>query len=62
VRKSIQVADGRRFEERVRLLGAEDLERMITAHGARLVERFGDYAGGPLPGGTRTILVARVPA
>jgi len=60
VRKSIRVADGRRFEERVRLLGADDLERMITAHGARLVERYGDYGGAPLSGGTRTILIARV--
>lgn len=60
VRKSILVADGRRFEERVRLLGADDLERMIHAHGARLVEAYGDYSGAPLPGGTRTILLARV--
>jgi SAM-dependent methyltransferase len=62
VRKSIQVADGRRFEERVRLLGAEDLERMIQAHGAHLVEAYGDYSGAPLRGGTRTILLAKVPA
>jgi SAM-dependent methyltransferase len=62
VRKSIECADGRRFEERVRLLGADDLERMIVAHGARLVGRFGSYAGAPLHGGTRTILLAEAPA
>lgn len=61
VRKSIRVAGGRRFEERVRLLGPEDLERMILAHGARLTARYGDYDGGPLAGGTRTILLAELP-
>ncbi len=62
VRKTITMAAGRSFEERVRLLGATDLERMITAHGASVVGRFGDYMGGPLAGGTRTILTAGVPA
>jgi SAM-dependent methyltransferase len=61
VRKSIILADGRRFQERVRLLEARDLEGMITAHGAVVRGRFGDYAGGPLEGGSRTILTAQVP-
>jgi SAM-dependent methyltransferase len=59
VRKTIALANGRQFEERVRLLGPDDLERMMTAHGATVIGRYGDYAGGPLAGGTRTILVAR---
>lgn len=60
VRKTITMADGRRFEERVRLLGADDLERMIEAHGARITDRFGDYTGARLGDGPRTILVAQV--
>jgi SAM-dependent methyltransferase len=60
VRKSMVLSDGRRFEERVRLLEARDLERMLEAHGARVTTRAGDYEGGPLEGGPRTILVARV--
>lgn len=62
VRKRMALEDGRRFEERVRLLDADDLERMLTAHGTRVTARAGDYAGGPLAGGPRTILVARIPA
>jgi SAM-dependent methyltransferase len=62
VRKTITLENGRRFEERVRLLEAADLERMIDAHGGRVTGRFGDYDGGPLAGGTRTILLARVAA
>lgn len=62
VRKTITMPAGRCFEERVRLLGPADLERMITAHGASIVGRYGDYQGGPLAGGTRTILAARVAA
>lgn len=62
VEKTITLAGGRCFRERVRLLGPEVLGRMIEAHGARIVGRFGDYGGGPLAGGTRTILAAGVPA
>ena len=32
--KTITLADGRRFEERVRLFGPDELERMLVAHGA----------------------------
>jgi SAM-dependent methyltransferase len=60
VHKTITLADGRRFEERVRLLGPKELEGMIEAHGATITGRFGDYDGTPLPGGTRTILMAQV--
>jgi SAM-dependent methyltransferase len=62
VHKTIDLADGRRFEERVRLLGPAELERMIVAHGATIAGRYGDYAGTPLPGGNRTILTAQVSA
>lgn len=62
VHKTISLADGRRFEERVRLLGPADLERMIVAHGARVTGRYGDYTGIPLPAGNRTILTAQVPS
>ena len=62
VRKTISLAGGRTFEERVRLLGPADLERMIVAHGARIAGRYGDYEGGPLAGGSRTILAAQIAA
>lgn len=62
VRKTITMSDGRRFEERVRLLDAPALEGMIRAHGARICERFGDYLGAPLGQGPRTILFAQVAA
>jgi len=61
VRKTIRLPDGRQFEERVRLLAGDDLERMIAAHGARVQARYGGYDGGPLERGTRTILLAEVP-
>ncbi len=60
VRKTITMPAGRSFEERVRLLGPAELERMIDSHGARVTGRYGDYEGGPLAGGTRTILTAQV--
>lgn len=62
VQKIISLADGRCFQERVRLLGPADLERMIVAHGAKITGRYGDYAGTPLPAGNRTILTAQVPS
>jgi SAM-dependent methyltransferase len=60
VRKRITLESGRQFEERVRLFEASDLERMLTDEGAELTHRFGDYSGGPLGAGNRTILLARV--
>lgn len=60
VRKSITIDDSRTFEERVRLLEAEDLERMLGQQGATVIRRLGDYDGVPLGQGTRTILLAQV--
>lgn len=62
VEKTIRLPDGRSFQERVRLLGPDDLERMLVAHGAAIRGRYGDYEGSPLGQGPRTILTARVPA
>jgi len=61
VRKTMHLPDGRRFEERVRLLGPNDLAGMIAGHGASVTASFGDYAGAPLGAGPRTILLARIP-
>jgi len=58
--KTIEVPDGRRFVERVRLFQAEELESMLTGAGLTVATRFGDYDGGPLgPGAPRTILLSR---
>lgn len=62
VEKTIRLPDGRSFQERVRLLGPDDLERMLVAHGAGILGRYGDYDGAPLGQGPRTILTAKVPA
>lgn len=59
VEKTIALADGRRFVERVRLFTPRELESMITAAGARVRCRFGDYAGTPIVAGSpRAILIA----
>jgi SAM-dependent methyltransferase len=57
--KEIELRDeGRRFQERVRLYGAEELESLLSDAGLRIVARFGDYDGGPLgPDAPRVILV-----
>ena len=60
--KTIQTPDGRKFRERVRLFTAPELENMIQAHGPTVVGRWGDYAGAPLGGGPRCILLARLAA
>jgi len=59
--KEIELRDeGRRFEERVRLYGADELAALLTDVGLRIVARFGDYDGGPLEtDAPRVILVAR---
>jgi SAM-dependent methyltransferase len=59
--KEIELRDeGRRFEERVRLYGAEELAALLTDAGLRIVARFGDYDGGPLDADApRVILVGR---
>jgi len=44
--KEIELRDeGRRFEERVRLYGADELAALLTDAGLRVVARFGDYDG-----------------
>ena len=59
VEKTIALTDGRRFVERVRLFTPAELEAMITAAGARVRCRFGDYTGVPLGAASpRTILIA----
>jgi SAM-dependent methyltransferase len=62
VTKTIRTPDGREYLERVRLFSATELESMIAAAGGDVVHRFGDYAGGPLGPGPRTILLARLSA
>jgi SAM-dependent methyltransferase len=57
--KEIELRDeGRRFQERVRLYGAEELESLLSDAGLHIVARFGDYDGRPLsPEAPRVILV-----
>ena len=44
--KEIELRDqGRRFEERVRLYGADDLAALLTGAGLRVAAQFGDYDG-----------------
>ena len=59
--KAIHTQDGRTFKERVRLLPPSELELLLTANGARIVRRWGDYTGSPPGEGTRCILLAQVP-
>jgi SAM-dependent methyltransferase len=58
--KEIELRDeGRRFEERVRLYGADELVALLGDAGLRVVARFGDYDGGGAgPDAPRVILVA----
>ena len=59
--KEIVLADGRRFQERVRLFEPEQLVEMVEAAGAVVRHRFGDYDGGPQHAASpRTLLVAEV--
>lgn len=59
--KEIVLADGRRFQERVRLFGAAELGAMLAQAGAVVRHCFGDYDGGPQhPAAPRTLLVAEV--
>lgn len=59
VEKTISLADGRRFTERVRLFTPTELDSMLHAAGTTVRCRFGDYSGAPLvPGAPRVILLA----
>ena len=53
-------AEGRRFEERVRLYGERELAALFADAGLRVVARFGDYEGAPAtPSAPRVILVGK---
>jgi hypothetical protein len=57
--KDIELADGRRFRERVRLFEPDELEGMLAGAGATVRHRFGDYDGASLsPASSRAILLA----
>ena len=62
VRKTIRAADGRRWEERVRLFGIGELEAMLAGAGVRVLHRFGDYDGAaPSADAPRVVLMGQVP-
>jgi SAM-dependent methyltransferase len=55
--KTITTAGGRRFTERVRLFGAEEITAMLAGARVTVRHRFGDYDASPLAGDSpRTIL------
>jgi trans-aconitate methyltransferase len=60
VEKTIMLREkGREYIERVRLLSATDLERMLSGAGFEVVKRFGDYGGASWSESSpRTILFA----
>jgi SAM-dependent methyltransferase len=60
VEKTIRLRErGKEYIERVRLLSASDLERMLTTAGFEVEKLFGDYSGGSwLEDSPRTILFA----
>ena len=61
VRKSIRAADGRTWEERVRLFEPAELESLLEEAGVDVSARFGDYDGGPLtPDAPRAVLTGVV--
>ncbi len=55
--KDIELADGRRFRERVRLFERAELEAMLEGAGATVRHRFGDYDGAPLAAGSPRVLL-----
>jgi SAM-dependent methyltransferase len=58
--KTIESGNGRRFTERVRLFGVEEIEAMLAAAGVTVRDRFGDYDASPLlPHSPRTILIGQ---
>jgi SAM-dependent methyltransferase len=60
--KTIEPASGRRFTERVRLFGPEEIAGMLRAAGLTVRQRFGDYDASPLsPHAPRTILFGQTP-
>jgi len=61
--KEIELRDeGRRFQERVRLFGADELAALFAGAGLHVVARFGDYDGAPAGAAApRVILVGQKP-
>jgi SAM-dependent methyltransferase len=60
VSKTIETPAGRRFTERVRLFGAEEIGAMLSQAGIAVRRRFGDYDASPHhEGSPRTILVGQ---
>jgi SAM-dependent methyltransferase len=58
--KTIESGNGRRFSERVRLFGVEEIEAMLATAGVAVRDRFGDYDASPLlPHSPRTILIGQ---
>jgi SAM-dependent methyltransferase len=58
--KTIRLADGREFVERVRLFDPEELRAMLQGAGLTVQSTFGDYEGAGLAlGSPRAILIAR---
>ncbi len=58
--KTIEAKGGRRFTERVRLFGVEEIETMLGTAGVEVRERFGDYDASPLLlASPRTILLGQ---
>ena len=60
VSKTIETPVGRRFTERVRLFGAEEIGAMLTEAGIAVRHRFGDYDAAPLSDHSpRTIMLGQ---
>ncbi len=60
VSKTIELADGRCFQERVRLFEPAELERMLADAGVPPLHRYGDYGGAPIgPRSPRVVLMGR---
>src|SRR5438094_477645 len=58
--RAFQAAGGRRFTERVRLFGPDEIARMLADAGVAVRHRFGDYDASPLgPDSPRTILLGQ---
>jgi SAM-dependent methyltransferase len=58
--KTIEPAGGRRFTERVRLFGPQEIAAMLLAAGLSVRHRFGDYDASPLTAASpRTILLGQ---
>lgn len=60
VQKVMTAADGRRWEERVRLFTIDDLASFLSRAGVTIIHRFGDYDGVPPSSSSpRAVLLGR---